>query len=86
MLRTILKEQTVNIIHQHFQELSRKQLEICLLHTLGMSKKKIAQIYSISVDAVKQNIQRSVHKLELENSDALRSAILVLTFTIMINK
>lgn len=86
MLRTILKEQTINSIHQHFQELSRKQLEICLLHTLGTSKKKIAESYSISVDAVKQNIQRSVQKLELENSDALRTAILVLTFTLVINK
>lgn len=86
MLQAILKESTVNIIHQHFDELSRKQLEICILHTLGTPKKRIAESYSISVDAVKQNIQRSIQKLELENSDALRTAILALTFTIMINK
>ena len=85
-MRKILQEQTLDTIHKYFPPLSRKQLEICIFHTFGVAKSNIANSYNISVEAVKQNIQRSVHKLGLENSDALRTAILAIIFVIMINK
>ncbi|MEL7630923.1 hypothetical protein AAGW04_18270 [Pectobacterium aroidearum] len=86
MMRTILQEHSLDVLHKHFQALSRRQLEMCILHTFGVTKSTIADSYSITEEAVKQNIKRSVHKLELENSDALRAAILVSIFAIMINK
>ncbi|CEJ64485.1 hypothetical protein [Citrobacter pasteurii] len=46
----------------------------------------IASNYNITVEAVKQNIKRSVQKLELDNSDALRIAILSTIFVIMLKK
>lgn len=86
MLRKILQDQALDIIHNHFQPLSRKQVEICILHTFGVAKSTIASNYNISIDAVKQNIKRSTQKLELDNSDALRTAVLASIFVVMINK
>ncbi|AYY47077.1 hypothetical protein M3B74_20715 [Citrobacter freundii] len=86
MLRNILQDQALEIVHKHFQSLSRRQLEICLLHTFGVAKSMIASNYNITVEAVKQNIKRSVQKLELDNSDALRIAILSTIFVIMLKK
>lgn len=38
MLQNIMQNQAVEMVHKHFQPLSRKQLEICLLHTFGVAK------------------------------------------------
>ena len=86
MLQNIMQNQAVEMVHKHFQPLSRKQLEICLLHTFGVAKSIIASNYNITGEAVKQNIKRSVQKLELDNSDALRVALLSTIFVIMLNK
>lgn len=86
MLRKILQGSALDTIHNQFQPLSRQQLEICILHTFGVAKNAIASNYNISVDAVKQVIRRSTLKLELDNSDALRTAVLASIFVAMINK
>jgi predicted DNA-binding protein YlxM (UPF0122 family) len=73
MLQNIMQNQALKWytnIFNHFRESNLKSVSFIHLSSQSI----IASNYNITVEAVKQNIKRSVQKLELDNSDALRVA------------
>ncbi len=69
-----------------FPELSKKQLEVSTLYALGASYDVIAESCHLSPATVKTYLKRSTKSLNLESHDALRTAILLRSFLLVINK
>lgn len=69
-----------------FPELSKKQLEVSTLYALGASYDVIAESCHLSPSTVKTYLKRSTKSLNLESNDALRTAILLRSFLLVINK
>lgn len=69
-----------------FPELSKKQLEVSTLYALGASYDVIAESCHLSPATVKTYLKRSTKSLNLESYDALRTAILLRAFLMVINK
>lgn len=82
----MLKTHMLDVLHEHFPELPQKQLQICILYSLGASYDTIAITCSVSVETVKVYLKRSIQKLNLDGYDSLRTAILLRAFLILLNK
>ena len=82
----MINSHMLDVLHEHFPQLPKKQLEICTLYSLGASYETIAISCNVSVETVRAYLKRSVQKLKLDGHEALRTAILLQAFLVMINK
>ncbi|WP_395224912.1 helix-turn-helix transcriptional regulator [Salmonella sp. SKLX107313] len=77
---------SVSLLGDIFPELSDNQLKVCILYAMGASYDSIAQNCHISTETARTYLKRSIRKLNLEGYDALRSAVLMRAFFLIISK
>ncbi|EPD3105674.1 helix-turn-helix transcriptional regulator [Salmonella enterica] len=80
------KMASISLLEDMFPELSGNQLKVCILYAMSASYDAIAQNCHISTETARTYLKRSIRKLNLEGYDALRSAVLMRAFFLIISK